>query len=50
MEFPDDIIGKINKSKHRRLDDSLDSILLEVLMINGDQQEIDKNLRSWTVT
>ena len=50
MEFPDDIIGKINESKHRRLDDSLDSILLEVLMINGDQQEIDKNLRSWTVT
>ena len=32
------------------INDKSSEKLLEVLMLNGDSEEIDKNLRSWSVT
>ena len=42
MEFPEDLASLINESSSGKL--------LEILMINGNTEEIDKNLSSWTVT
>ena len=42
MEFPEDLASLINESSNGKL--------LEILMINGNTEEIDKNLSSWTVT
>ena len=50
MQFPDDIRGQINNSRRRSLAGSIESTHLEVVMIDGDREEINKNLISWTVT
>ena len=42
MYFPENFASQINESTSEKL--------LEVLMLNGDTQEIDKNLKSWAVT
>ena len=42
MKFPEDLASLINENTSDKL--------LEILMLNGDTEEIDKNLRSWTVT
>ena len=42
MEFPENLASLINENSSGKL--------LEILMINGDSDEIDKNLSSWTVT
>ena len=42
MEFPEDLASLINEISNGKL--------LEILMINGNTEEIDKNLSSWTVT
>ena len=49
MQLPDNIVGLINESERRRLAEGTDNTLLEVMMLNGDSLEIDKNLNSWTV-
>ena len=43
MQFPDDIADLINER------DTFPKKLLEVIMINGDTEEIDQNLISWSV-
>ena len=43
MKFPSDLASLINES-------GVHSKLLEVLMLNGDTKEIEKNLKSWKVT
>ena len=42
MKFPEDLASLINENTSDKL--------LEILMLNGDAEEIDNNLRSWTVT
>ena len=42
MMFPDNLASMINEKSSDKL--------LEVLMLNGNSEEIDKNLRSWSVT
>ena len=42
MKFPQNLVSLINENASDKL--------LEILMINGETKEIDKNLRSWTVT
>ena len=42
MKFPEDLASLINENTSDKL--------LEILMLNGNTEEIDKNLRSWTVT
>ena len=42
MKFPENLASLINENASQ--------LLLEILLINGDTEEIDKNLRSWTVT
>ena len=42
MKFPENLASIINENTSQ--------LLLEILLINGDTEEIDKNLRSWTVT
>ena len=41
MKFPENFASMINQSSPKKL--------LEVMMLKGDTNEIDKNLRSWTV-
>ena len=41
MSFPKDFANEINES---------DNNLVEVVMINGDTEKIDENLKSWSVT
>ena len=43
MQFPDDIVDLINER------DTYPEKLLEIIMINGDTEEIDENLNSWSV-
>ena len=43
MQFPDDIVDLINER------DTYPEQLLESIMINGDTEEIDENLNSWSV-
>ena len=43
MQFPDDIADLINTR------DTYPEKLLEIVMINGDTEEIDENLKSWSV-
>ena len=43
MQFPDNLASLIN-------DSASNNKLLEIVMINGDTQEIDTNLQQWTVT
>ena len=43
MKLPENFASIIN-------DSTKDKKLLEIVMINGDSQEIDKNLRAWTVS
>ena len=38
MQFPEDIVEQIHKSNK-----------IKIFMLNGDTQDIDKNLRSWNV-
>ena len=42
MKFPEDLASLINENTSDKL--------LEILMLNGEAEEIDYNLRSWTVT
>ena len=42
MLFPENLASYINESTSEKL--------LEVLMLSGDTEEIDTNLKSWTVT
>ena len=42
MKFPDNMTGIINED--------ISDKTLEILMVNGETDEIDKNLKSWTVT
>ena len=42
MMFPENLASMINEKSSDKL--------LEVIMLNGDSEEIDKNLRSWSVT
>ena len=41
MLFPDDIAEKINKSQGRSLNENEATKLLDIMMINGDTEEID---------
>ena len=42
MKFPENFASIINERSSDKL--------LEIMALNGDSEEIDKNLRSWTVT
>ena len=42
MMFPENLASMINEKSSDKL--------LEVMVLNGDSEEIDKNLRSWSVT
>ena len=42
MKFPENFASIINERSSDKL--------LEILALNGDSEEIDTNLRSWTVT
>ena len=42
MNFPENLANLINESTSDKL--------LEVLMLSGETEEIDTNLKSWTVT
>ena len=42
MKFPQNLVSLINENACDKL--------FEILMINGETEEIDNNLRSWTVT
>ena len=50
MNFPEDFKNIINESSSNRLLNESDSMKkMEVMMLNGDTEEIDKNLNSWKV-
>ena len=50
MNFPEDFKNIINESSSNRLLNESDSIKkMEVMMLNGDTEEIDNNLNSWKV-
>ena len=42
MDFPDNMARQINEN--------ISDQTLEILMLNGETEEIDENLISWTVT
>ena len=42
MKFPINLASLINENSSKKL--------LEIMVLNGDTDEIDTNLRSWTVT
>ena len=47
MNFPEDFKNIINESSSNRLLNESDSMKkMEVMMLNGDTEEIDKNLNS----
>ena len=50
MTFPEKLASFINEntSNSRELSDSSDK-LIEIIVLNGETDEIDKNLVSWTV-
>ena len=50
MTFPENLASFINEntSNTRDLSDSYDK-LIEIIVLNGETNEIDKNLVSWTV-
>ena len=46
MNFPDNMFG----FRRSLINEDISDKMLEVLMINGETEEIDDNLISWTVT
>ena len=50
INFPENFVSLINENAYddRKLSKSYGE-LIEILVINGDTEEIDKNLISWTV-
>ena len=52
MEFPENFASLINEGGRelRTENEKGSDKLLEIMALNGDTEEIDKNLRSWTVT
>ena len=42
MQFPENLASLINEDASSKL--------LEIFLLNGDSEEIDINLNSWTVT
>lgn len=49
MNFPKNLESLINENTSDNLG-KRDGRLLEIFMLNGDTNEIDKNLKSWFVT